>query len=350
MKRIDDPSATTSKPTPSMTGTAGWFREGAAAVDGTLVTPEFLNMLQGEIYNLLSNAGVAEDGADDEQLSDLLGGVICGDAADTATPNPSTHVTRALLATTECYVDAGADNAVVMACDGDSYIGATVTKASVIASDDGCAIGVSGVCEKAAIIASSDSEVDISVRAVILASLASSFYLAQRAGILACDDSLIRAATRAAAIACDGGIVSGSDSLLLGSLNAELHDSFTIGGGYDASAISHTGANQHITWTINSQTGRLTCQRVSPAYPTYTCSMAGASGPGFMAVASGHSDYTPAVGDKVRGVYDFTAGSTHKVGTITRKTLEDNGGTISLYLDAAIDLSGHVLAVIIEPA
>lgn len=61
MFRIDDATATDSLPTPAVAGTPGYFTEGnpGLGIPATKVTGDFLNMVQEELANVVTGAGLA---------------------------------------------------------------------------------------------------------------------------------------------------------------------------------------------------------------------------------------------------------------------------------------------------
>lgn len=155
---------------------------------------------------------------------------VAGDhSAAIACEDSSVHADAercAALAALTCAVD-GADSACVASKDSNTASGAA--QALVAASRFGTASGV-----QAAVIAS--------------------------AGDSSTGDDVVTSGNRSAAIGCGSGAagarVVGSNSILLGSVNCELADDYTIGGGWAASAPAYDGAdNKSIKWTISSNTG-----------------------------------------------------------------------------------------------
>lgn len=72
MYRIDGPNTVSVKPAYGAPGTQGWFKNygvgGTLDGPGTIVTPDFLNMLQAELLAVITDAGLTPDKADDAQL------------------------------------------------------------------------------------------------------------------------------------------------------------------------------------------------------------------------------------------------------------------------------------------
>lgn len=74
MFRIDHATAAAALPTPGVPGTPGYFSDGdpATGVQATIVTADWLNMVQEELLNLLTAAGVTPDKADRTQVKAAL--------------------------------------------------------------------------------------------------------------------------------------------------------------------------------------------------------------------------------------------------------------------------------------
>lgn len=70
MFRIDDVTAANALPTPGAAGTPGYFTEGnpGLGIPATKVTGDWLNMVQEEISNVVTGAGLAPDKANFSQL------------------------------------------------------------------------------------------------------------------------------------------------------------------------------------------------------------------------------------------------------------------------------------------
>lgn len=72
MFRIDGPNTVPTKPAYGAAGTQGWFKNygvgGTLDGPGTIVTPDFLNMLQAELLAIVTAAGLTPDKANDAQI------------------------------------------------------------------------------------------------------------------------------------------------------------------------------------------------------------------------------------------------------------------------------------------
>lgn len=70
MFRIDHPTAAIAMPPPGAAGTGGFFTSGdpVSGVPATVVTADFMNIVQEEMVSVLEAAGIAPDKADNEQL------------------------------------------------------------------------------------------------------------------------------------------------------------------------------------------------------------------------------------------------------------------------------------------
>jgi len=102
MFQIDSADTTASKPAAAAASTEAWFRKNdGAGTLGTVVTADWLNIIQGELRNLLTVTSVAADKDDVTQVEDALrawpeiAGVL-SHATDT-TAAPTTHL-RVLVA------------------------------------------------------------------------------------------------------------------------------------------------------------------------------------------------------------------------------------------------------------
>jgi hypothetical protein len=91
--RIDDPSAAVALPTPEAAGTEGYFTEGnpGSGVPATLMRASFLNMLQEEVRNVVTAAGLTPSKTTYTQLRDAILALSLGQFSQTlASPG---HVT-----------------------------------------------------------------------------------------------------------------------------------------------------------------------------------------------------------------------------------------------------------------
>jgi microcystin-dependent protein len=68
MFKIDGPGIVPAKPARTALGVVGWFNQTPGASPGTVVTAEWLNMIQGEFLSVLNAAGIVPDKSDDAQL------------------------------------------------------------------------------------------------------------------------------------------------------------------------------------------------------------------------------------------------------------------------------------------
>lgn len=84
MQRIDVASASPTLPEPSALGTPGYFTEGdpLSGTPATVVSGDFLNMVQEELMSVLGSAGVAPSKATYNQLlTSILTLILGGDSA-----------------------------------------------------------------------------------------------------------------------------------------------------------------------------------------------------------------------------------------------------------------------------
>ncbi len=93
MFRIDDPTAAVSLPTPGAAGTPGYFTEGnpLAGQGATIVTPDWANMVQEELCNLVTAAGLTLAKNTFTQIRDAVKAIVRDSlpsyAADTGSAN-----------------------------------------------------------------------------------------------------------------------------------------------------------------------------------------------------------------------------------------------------------------------
>lgn len=80
MFRIDDPSAAAALPTPGAAGTEGYFTPGnpGSGIPATLVTADFLNMLQEELRNVVVAGGLTPSKTTYNQLLNAIKAVALG--------------------------------------------------------------------------------------------------------------------------------------------------------------------------------------------------------------------------------------------------------------------------------
>ena len=68
MFQIDGPGIVGAKPARTVLGTIGWFNQSPGSSPGTVVTAEWLNMIQAEVLAVVTGAGLTPDKAVDNQL------------------------------------------------------------------------------------------------------------------------------------------------------------------------------------------------------------------------------------------------------------------------------------------
>lgn len=80
MFQIDGAGIVNAKPVRTMLGVPGWYNQSPGSSPGTVVTGEWLNMIQGEMLSVLDAAGIVPDKTDDSQLLQalrkLIGGIV----------------------------------------------------------------------------------------------------------------------------------------------------------------------------------------------------------------------------------------------------------------------------------
>lgn len=90
MFRIDNASSTTSQPSRGTAGTLGYFTDGnpGAAIPATIVTQDWLNIVQNEIAFVVTQSGDTLDKADDTQLYQAIVNIVTDNLPDVViTPN-----------------------------------------------------------------------------------------------------------------------------------------------------------------------------------------------------------------------------------------------------------------------
>jgi hypothetical protein len=78
MFQIDGAGIINAKPARSPLGTPGWYNQSPGSSPGTVVTGEWLNMIQGEILAVLDAGGIVPDKTDDSQLLQAIRRVVAG--------------------------------------------------------------------------------------------------------------------------------------------------------------------------------------------------------------------------------------------------------------------------------
>src|SRR6187402_2011916 len=104
MFRIDNTTVAGTLPAPTPVGTPGYFTDGSAAggIPATIVSAEFLNMIQEELANAVIGAGLTLSKTSFNQLSTAMAGISPGRllnvqtfaASGTYTPTPGTKKIR----------------------------------------------------------------------------------------------------------------------------------------------------------------------------------------------------------------------------------------------------------------
>jgi hypothetical protein len=146
--------------------------------------------------------------------------------------------------------DSSGSHAAVIACSQTGeFTEASGTDSAVIASTGSKASG----SVQSAVMAAYESEASGDRSACVAA------YSSKASGaVSACfaSDASEAAGHRSATLATLACFETGNRSVIIGGLNAELHDDESIGGGYSGTAITKSNANQNIKWKINSRYGR----------------------------------------------------------------------------------------------
>lgn len=78
MFQIDGAGIVNAKPARTALGIPGWYNQSPGSSPGTVVTGEWLNMIQGEVLSVLDAAGVVPDKADDSQLLQAIRKIVAG--------------------------------------------------------------------------------------------------------------------------------------------------------------------------------------------------------------------------------------------------------------------------------
>ncbi len=142
--------------------------------------------------------------------------------------------------TTDRHTVSGVNSAIVggnNTTDTDAIVNAG--DRSIMAGVDNCNVGASA--SECAIVASKDCDISGTTT---------------RTALIACSDvSTLGTADYSAAVACRHGAVSDEGALLVASFNAELSTPLSIGGGVSISPLTPSGANQNLTWRIESASG-----------------------------------------------------------------------------------------------
>ncbi|MBR2813486.1 MAG: hypothetical protein IKE60_02465 [Reyranella sp.] len=78
MFQIDGAGIVNAKPARTALGIAGWYNQSPGSSPGTVVTGEWMNMLQGEMLSILDAGGIAPNKADDSQLLQAIRRIVAG--------------------------------------------------------------------------------------------------------------------------------------------------------------------------------------------------------------------------------------------------------------------------------
>lgn len=299
MQRVDFGDQAASPPAiPAASGTPGYFTDGSPPTTApTMVRAASLNALQEELCGAITEFGYALDRTDNGQLAVILAerikGIFCGDGSEAASDTAGVSVIatyRSKADGTRCVVIASAGatvgggdviatgtNSAVIACGGSgaASIEAAGGRSVIIASDgtnadpvtvDGtssAAIAVSeGVIDSnssgSALLAVGNCTVESGINCAGVASGGSQVRGSQSAILASTASETDDSGETSAIIAANGCITAAnSQSAIVASENTELAEDNTIAGGYHASGITPSGANQNLTWKINSATGNI---------------------------------------------------------------------------------------------
>ena len=78
MFQIDGAGIVNAKPARTALGTPGWYNQSPGSSPGTVVTGEWLNMIQGEMMSVLDAAGIVPAKDDDSQLLQAIRRIVAG--------------------------------------------------------------------------------------------------------------------------------------------------------------------------------------------------------------------------------------------------------------------------------
>ena len=209
---------------------------------------------------------------------------------------------ESLVAASGQALASGADSAVV-ACD---VATASGDKALCAASDSGAdAQGDSSV------VLASGGGVTSGAYSAVMAGAGTASGVAS-AAIANSGAASAASGARALLAACNQGIVSGAESVLLASDEAELNTANAVAGGADGSAVdpfAATGANQGLTWRIDSATGTGHFEGGTDAGPADYAEMFPAlapAGPGELLSRTGTGVAPARAGERLCGVVSPT--------------------------------------------
>jgi hypothetical protein len=176
------------------------------------------------------------DPLDWDQFPDAIEGAfaLIADIADTGAGGSTTIWERAILASSDARAD-GQDSAVIASAGGAGIVRVSGTASAAVGVSDNSSID--GLCN----VALASREVTMGAGD-------------GHSAVIACDAPLTNGtAAYAAQVGCSGSCVSGTESLLVGSDDAELNDDRTIGIGPGTGApLVPGGANQGIETKIKA--------------------------------------------------------------------------------------------------
>lgn len=219
-------------------------------------------------------AAIASDNAD---LGGLQGAVIASEDSEAGTDNGA-HKDNAAIACSDAIVSGNECAALACADQMEVYgdqvaavgCGQMQVQGEAVAAVGSYGGGVDGNCaaavaafggsvsgDQSAMIASYGCVVEVNKSATLAADNVAIDGVGQElcAGIASEDIDFNGTPVRAGVMASDGCVQRGSNSLVLASKNIENASSYCVAGGYDAGALTPSGANQRQTWRIESQTG-----------------------------------------------------------------------------------------------
>ncbi len=223
---------------------------------GTGVASGITSAVVGGGFNTASGARAVVIGGTTNTASGNNSAVIASDGSGTLCE--ASGLQSAVVASEDDCEASGVDS-LVAACDGDGgSCTASGTQSAVIASTSVAGLNTLASGATSAIIASASA-----ASATVCAGVSSAIIASGNAetdgahgyqAILACDTADTDADDCLAAAANDVA-VSGARSAVISGKGYELNDADTLGGGYNAGALTPSGANQNLTWKIDASTG-----------------------------------------------------------------------------------------------
>lgn len=295
MQRIDGAAVAPSLPTPAGTNAPGYFTEGnpAGGVPATVVTADWLNMVQEELAGIVEASGATLDKDNPGQVAAVVGPVLAlvAPPSGDATGDPARM--KAILASDGSKA-AGAGQTVAIAstsCEataenGDGYNAATLAskackahgeksaavasyaakitgaQSAAVAAGAGLAaeeVLVSGANSAAIACKKATAKVEVEGDCAAVIASGGVKVSGDMAAALACDRvTLDSPANRSAAIASQESTLSAPLGVLAGSFNVEYASGGGLAGGIDSGpAITPNGTDQNLTWRIDSETGNV---------------------------------------------------------------------------------------------